>query len=478
MPRQEVRLAGLQALDDELSALERVLRHRARKRNLSEARSNEDCFMEQARGEGHRRTWSVCWTDVPRPHPQLHKVERDLGKVSLTVQTVDESHATLLSQNFYNYKLEDGQSMHTYIAKVQSLVADLTTVGVNITDRQIVSKVLHGLPSSYKPVILAFEARTEAEKTLDQLTKLLLRDELFESGRNQEVKTEKNDEVPALLHHKKLNTHSNTFKKKRFDGNCHFCGKRGHIAANCHARKQKSDQQQQGSGPQPWTRSANLASTSESRTEFVSALTVTQTEDRSDYWIGDSGADEHMTPHRKWLIDYRTFENDRLVIVLGNNMKLSAAGVGSMRIYSEDGQEHLVKRVIHVPGLRKNLFSLSDIANKGHKVVLVDKKVQVLLTNNCVITGDMIQKGIYKMNFSLEKKVHLNSSVVSDEALRLWHRRLGHANFNLIKEVIKSGNVSTKADAPICTPCVKGKLTRSSFPLNEQCSKVCRTTTF
>ena len=87
-----------------------------------------------------------------------------------------------------------------------------------------------------------------------------------------------------------------------------------------------------------------------------------------------------------------------------------------------------MKNVLFVPGLKKNLLSISTLDAKGMRVAFVDGKV--LMWPKGKTFGDAImigeqERGLYKL------KGQLDQALVHDivEPNELWHRRLAHVHY-------------------------------------------------
>ena len=98
-----------------------------------------------------------------------------------------------------------------------------------------------------------------------------------------------------------------------------------------------------------------------------------------------------------------------------------------------------MKEVLFVPGLKKNLLSISTLDAKGMRVAFVD--VQVLMwpkgktIDDAVVIGKQ-EGGLYKL------KGHPEQSLVHDivEPNELWHRRLHMCiteNYHLQAKLLK-----------------------------------------
>ena len=95
----------------------------------------------------------------------------------------------------------------------------------------------------------------------------------------------------------------------------------------------------------------------------------------------------------------------------------------------------LLKDVYHVPGLKKNLASVSQITDSGRYVLFGPKDVQILYNVKHVAANIMFggkrKQSWYVLSAGDEyiKKVGHNASST------LWHARLGHVGFQLLQKI-------------------------------------------
>ena len=61
-------------------------------------------------------------------------------------------------------------------------------------------------------------------------------------------------------------------------------------------------------------------------------------------------------------------------IEMGNNGRYNATGIGTITYERESGNQFLLKNVMHVPGLKKNLVSITMLEDKGYDVVFSEGK--------------------------------------------------------------------------------------------------------
>ena len=95
-----------------------------------------------------------------------------------------------------------------------------------------------------------------------------------------------------------------------------------------------------------------------------------------------------------------------------------------------------MKEVLYVPGLNKNLLSISALDKKGYRVAFIDGLVlmwpKVKSIEDAIIIGEG-GGGLYKL------KGHLETTLVHEMTIpsELWHRRLAHINYKALPCVIK-----------------------------------------
>ena len=78
-----------------------------------------------------------------------------------------------------------------------------------------------------------------------------------------------------------------------------------------------------------------------------------------DAWVVDSGASFHATPDRKHFYDY--VQGDFGQVRLGDDKPCKIIGMGTVFIKQQNGNQWLLKEVIHVPGLKKNMISTGKL---------------------------------------------------------------------------------------------------------------------
>lgn len=129
-----------------------------------------------------------------------------------------------------------------------------------------------------------------------------------------------------------------------------------------------------------------------------------------------------------------------------------------------------IDNVLHVPGLRKNLFSVGACAEKGFTTVFEKQQVKIVRNGTVVATEIKQDNRIYRMLFKvvlLGEKVESNVVTMN---LRMWHERLGHIGERALRELIRKRlvkGVSMTDDAKFfCEACQSGKAHLKPFKKN------------
>jgi hypothetical protein len=140
---------------------------------------------------------------------------------------------------------------------------------------------------------------------------------------------------------------------------CFAYNKMGHYVGQCPNRKKK-----QG-GTTASAKEDEFTSQFEREMSFLVSLSTIETP--SSVWYIDSGASNHMFGVREHFTDL-TETGIKLEIVLGNNTKVKAIGRSTISFQREFRPPMVFRDVLYVPGLKKNLISVSTIQDRGFEV--------------------------------------------------------------------------------------------------------------
>ncbi|KAJ8882511.1 hypothetical protein PR048_014322 [Dryococelus australis] len=272
----------------------------------------------------------------------------------------DSSHnKSLLLQNFFSYKID----------KIASGLSDLQNLSVKLKSLGLTLGIF----------LTAWESTPKSDRTLSNLTARLLAEE--ERGHTS-------------------STHDNvTFKTANKNIDCFKCNKRGHIARNCKKKKQlgcKICRDDNHTEQNCYSRDRNNKPSTSNR-DKIAFIPESIGGNPEGYWVLDSGCTSHM---------------------INNSDSLTNVTEISKYVY----QECVLKNVLYVPGLTRNLISVQKITENGG-VKFTDNGVEILKCRT-KITGEKDNSG----------KTFLSESKQTSE-LNLWHRRIGHFNFYSMKKL-------------------------------------------
>ena len=93
-----------------------------------------------------------------------------------------------------------------------------------------------------------------------------------------------------------------------------------------------------------------------------------------DTWLIDSGASKHMTDQRD-ILSFLTEKNFPQKVTLGDDYQNPIKGVGESNYKLDSRTPMQMKDVLYVPGLTKNLLSISTLDKKGFRVSFIDGEV-------------------------------------------------------------------------------------------------------
>jgi hypothetical protein len=194
----------------------------------------------------------------------------------------------------------------------------------------------------------------------------------------------------------------------------------------------------------------------------------------SGIWYVDSGASRHMTGVREYFSELSESGTD-IEVVLGDDRVVRAVGVGTVTFQRESKPPLKVSEVLYVPGMRKNLISVSALEDRGYEVLF--RGGQVLMyprgtpADSARVIGVRHAK-VYKFAFQplLALSSSTDSRASSSELCEIWHRRMGHMYHGALRTLreITTGVPDFSTDHfDTCRGCAMGKFAKSPFPSSD-----------
>jgi hypothetical protein len=167
-------------------------------------------------------------------------------------------------------------------------------------------------------------------------------------------------------------------------------------------------------------------------------------------WYIDSGCSKHMTGDKGKFLSLS--ERKSGSVTFGNDAPGKIKGKGMVSLSNGKGK---AQDVLLVDGLKHNLLSVSQMCDRGCKVLFMSKDCKI----NSINSGQVVGKGIRtENNVYVLKENREECHLRKHDESWLWHRRLGHLNFDhLIKlknlEAVKDLPRISKPQESMCKPC-------------------------
>lgn len=343
---------------------------------------------------------------------------------------IDSYEDSVVSQKIYtltkfvNTRAIDFDSLPSYVNAMMKLWTRVQTAGFNIDDKTAGSLMLGGLPEQYTSMVLGIE-NSGKDITADYVRNLLLQDVLFEKmGNNSEsvLWSKEKGKKPFDKKHKKV-------------PKCYNC-KGPHYKNKCPELKNfKSD---------------------EKNKVLYSVFTANDKSDaKLEPWYIDSGATSHMTHDVQAIVDLKIPERKQVTAADGNDM--SIIGMGDIKKELLDGSAMTLKNVHVVPNICANLLSVSRMVLKDYVVTFDKKGCQITNAQGGIIATGRHENGMFVLNVKSERTNAFAVKKKNDD-IALWHKRLGHINFQNMRFLNLKIPTGLK-----CKVCIRGKQPRLPF---------------
>jgi hypothetical protein len=249
--------------------------------------------------------------------------------------------------------------------------------------------------------------------------------------------------------HNNRNEHNNCYDLLFSEPQCYNCHNYGHKAAECRLRNYKPDLNLAVENFKVWKKK-----------EDDQCRLVLSSQRQKNPWYIDNGCSKYMTRDKSKFLTLSESKSGN--VTFGNDAPGKIKGKGMVSLSNGKGK---AQDVLFVEGLKHNILSISQVCVRGCEVIFTSKDCRI----NSVNLGKLVAKGIRTENnvyvLKEEKEeCHLNKY---DESW-LWHRRLGHLNFDHIIKLRNNGAVKdllniSKPYNSVCKPYQIGKLTHTQL---------------
>lgn len=357
--------------------------------------------------------------------------------------------------------------MTEYVHSFQRKIEQLEEAGMKIPQDLQSVMFLTSLPSEYESFCIAIESRDDLP-TVESLKSKLIEEHLQEARHLEQVGKNENDNNALSVKEKRRVNHDPRNARKnypkqltqKFDGTCYNCGKSGHKAINCRAKKKENSVK-------------NVE-------DAMPAVVMNADSFKSTKWCLDSGATKHMCYNPEKFHTFTNNETRKVYTATEQCVKSTDSGEIKLNVKLQGNATNKVKLcdTMLVPEFRNNLLSVSKITDKNYTVTFYKNCAKVKRPNNSVAMIAKRDGELYVIDeFESSSRAHASSSRKnSANKLKLWHERLGHLNLNDLKKITTNKmaiglNVNTGEENFDCEICHLGKIYQLPFKVSENRAK-------
>ena len=201
-----------------------------------------------------------------------------------------------------------------------------------------------------------------------------------------------------------------------------------------------------------------------------------------------------MTEHHHWFSTFQDVPSRTWSVVVADDRDLWVRGIGDINITRlVDGihKRGVLKKVLYIPDLRRNLFSIGLVSKAGLSFQTLGDKCVLYVDlghNRKVLEGNQVGT-LYRLSIShvpptlvsdtQTEDQHMSTAFATSTIFRntdlvLWHNRMAHVSIHTIKNMSAHGNVKdlpvlfNSRPLQVCTGCALGKQHKSTYDSNSQ----------
>lgn len=308
-------------------------------------------------------------------------------------------------------------------------VREMSNAGVKLDDDLLAHMALHHLPPNHQTTKQVMIATAESSNVVLTVNGVL-------SQINELVRDSENSKLTATA----LNTRTrsqgaqNPFYERCTNGTHN--PKTAHSSENCwqlHPNKH------------PGNRRTNPSSAAiNGRALCATAING----NRSGKPILDTGTTQNMFKNRAVFDQYTS---QGTVVEVANGDGMDGLGIGNVNA-THRGSPLTFCNSLHVPSLKTDLISMTELAKKGCSIIFSDSGLfEVLQDTDVVLSGKLVD-GLMELDVNLGKSSLTTTALVARADGHCLHSRLGHPG------PVPFSKVFPGVTAPsMCDPCVMAK---------------------
>jgi transposase InsO family protein len=385
----------------------------------------------------------------------------------------DAGSELYIMESFHDFKMVNDKSIVQQAHDIQCIAKELEILKCPLPDPFVAGCIIAKLPSSWR----SFATALKHKRTKISVEELIASLDVEEKARAKDTKGGEGHSVANTVQNQrnqgskgkgkfKPNKTTN-FKKKKNKAElpCFTCGELGHFSKDCPERADRRGKRGGNGQPSKTVNTVTAGKTGDAG--YGNLPTVLSVFQSVDWWI-DTGANVHVCTDSSMFSSYQVTRD--CTVLMGNGSAASVLGTGTVDLKFTSGKIVQLKNVQHVPSMNKNLVSGSLLCRDGFKVVLESNKV-VVSRHGLFIGKGYDCGGLFRLSlldFSNKCVNHICGGVNDDASL--WHSRLCHVNFGLMKQLSSMSLIPsfTFAKGSKCHSCVQSKQPRKPHKAAEE----------
>eukprot|EP00253_Pinus_taeda_P027657 PITA_27657 len=230
-------------------------------------------------------------------------------------------------------RMKDGDSMTKHLNAFNTVVSQLASIVIKISDEDKCISLLFSLSDSWDSLVISIGSNATTLQ-FDEIVLALLTEEM----RWKNMESQNGDALSVV---------------------CWKCGKEGRYKRDC---KSKAPNKGKGSDDTP---SVEAKTTSKEGGDVYLASSCTHV-DHEELLI-DLGASFHFTPNRECFCEYEKYDGGD--VFLGDDRKARTIGSGKLKLKMLGGRVRTLPGVLHIPALATNDISVSKLDDACVKTV-------------------------------------------------------------------------------------------------------------
>lgn len=372
----------------------------------------------------------------------------------------DKASKVQLQRELNELRMKNSECITEYAARTAELKERLVKIGTAVDEDDLAMRFLQGLPGPYatfRQIHMVNNRAIDMNGLLPALLKMEMevdKSERIMKGRAMHAREYKK---PAGAGPGGRYNAKNGKRGQKETRECFYCGKTGHLAAQCH-KKQRDERAGNGG-----------------RAQAHAARGTRKYDSEDDVpWIVDSGSTHHIVRDEADFESLKELHPPRMV-TFGDGTKVKVTKTGTARInVQHKGRKSTVKLAgaLLVPTANMNLMSLSKAENQGLTANFAKRRANIRSGSRLLFTAPRVDDLYVIPTKGGNFNARAFSATSSPPKVREWHQKLGHPGETRMHRLVNE-NMANGIDLKPehfkgvrldCEGCAEGKMPRKPFP--------------